>query len=289
MNYLFFDVESGDSESGLGGLCSFGYVLCDNNLVIKESDDIIINPELKVWDWWALKKILPLTREEYGKASSFPYIYKRIKKLFETKDIIVVNHGIENDIRILRQTCKRYNLDFIDFSYYDSSFLYKIIMNREKIDGLDTVSKEVCDIEERTKHSSQDDAYRVYSIIKKLCENERMSADELFEKYNQKTKLASELQIVHILDFNNNRLSGKENNKLFKKMLKKAKIKKSKDSCYNGMSFMVTSSYESSHFKEMLYIIKLASNKGMKYTLKTLECNVYVKQQDEVTIKLIPL
>ena len=41
MDYLFFDIEASEGKS----ICSFGYVLTDDELNIKEKNDILINPK----------------------------------------------------------------------------------------------------------------------------------------------------------------------------------------------------------------------------------------------------
>ena len=43
MRYVFFDIECADG--GKGSICSFGYVICDEEFREIESDDIIINPD----------------------------------------------------------------------------------------------------------------------------------------------------------------------------------------------------------------------------------------------------
>ena len=43
MKYLFFDIECSDGHN----ICSFGYVVINDNFEIIEKDDIVINPESK--------------------------------------------------------------------------------------------------------------------------------------------------------------------------------------------------------------------------------------------------
>lgn len=281
MNYLIFDLETGDSQSGLGGICSFGYVLCNDNLEIIKSKDIIINPELLKWDWYALKKILPYDKEEYESKEPFNVAYKEIKKLFEIDDLYVVNHAIENDIRMIIQTCRRYKISFIDFKYLDSSELYKKIKNRKHIDSLDTISMEVCETEKRKKHSSLDDALRVHTILKKICENESLSLGELFKKYNILPKKYSDYDPYSTIDFNNNSLSNDSNKRLLRKMLKKTKVKKNTVHPYNGLSYLINVPYRMSHFRELLYIIKLAGNRGMTYSVNPDKCDIFVIEKNE--------
>ena len=61
MKYLFFDVECASVHRG-SKMCSFGYVLTDENLKIIDSKDIMINPNSE-WDWYALEHILAHPKE----------------------------------------------------------------------------------------------------------------------------------------------------------------------------------------------------------------------------------
>lgn len=43
MKYLFIDIECADG--GKGTICSFGYVIADENFNVIKSEDVIINPQ----------------------------------------------------------------------------------------------------------------------------------------------------------------------------------------------------------------------------------------------------
>jgi len=279
--YLFYDLESGNEHDGLGGICSFGYVLTNDSFDILESDDIIINPELKKWDWYALKNILPYKKDCYEQMSNFPKAYDKIKRLFALDDLIVINHAIGNDIILLEQTCKRYKLELFNYAYYDSCELYRKIKGRKNHDNLDTISKEVCGLEERKSHTSLDDAERVYLIMKTLCFDEQTSLVNLFEKYGFKAKRTTDIDERNIIDFKNNKTHDSNNNRLFNKWIKRTKIKKDIESEYNGLSFSISSDYENHHFKEMLFIISLSAKLGMKYSIKPSECDIFATVKDD--------
>ena len=72
MDYLFFDIESAHGNFSKGVMCSFGYVLCNDNFDIIQEDDILINPELEKWDWYVVKNILPYSKNVYNSMSNFP-------------------------------------------------------------------------------------------------------------------------------------------------------------------------------------------------------------------------
>ena len=78
MKYLFFDIECASVRNG-SKMCSFGYVLTDENLNIIEENDIMINPKSE-WDFYALKHILAHSKEYYESFPDFNTQYEKIKK-----------------------------------------------------------------------------------------------------------------------------------------------------------------------------------------------------------------
>jgi hypothetical protein len=43
MDYIFFDIECANCFGGRGKICSFGYVITDENFNIRQKNDLIIN------------------------------------------------------------------------------------------------------------------------------------------------------------------------------------------------------------------------------------------------------
>lgn len=66
MNYLFYDIECANSFGGTGKICSFGYVLTNENFEVITEDDVLINPNDK-WDWYVLKNMRSLRRKRHQK------------------------------------------------------------------------------------------------------------------------------------------------------------------------------------------------------------------------------
>lgn len=69
--YLFFDIESIDRKSRF--ICTFGYVLIDENFNIIESDDILINPNVIEYDWYVLKNMFYYTKEDALASPTFEH------------------------------------------------------------------------------------------------------------------------------------------------------------------------------------------------------------------------
>ena len=186
MDYLFFDTESAHGTFHRGVMCSFGYVLCNENFDVIEEDDILINPEIedRSWDWYVVKNILAYNRCVYKSMSSFPAFYERIKQLLTRPNTMIINHGIENDAIIIASTIRRYKLEQFDYHFYDSALFYKRYKNEKNTKNLDTVSLEVCFEDPRDKHPSLEDAQRVYRIMRTLSTSEGMTIEELFKEHS---------------------------------------------------------------------------------------------------------
>ena len=50
-SFVFFDCECANVFDGVGKICSLGYVICDDDLTIIESEDVVMNPECD-FDWY---------------------------------------------------------------------------------------------------------------------------------------------------------------------------------------------------------------------------------------------
>ena len=48
--YLFFDIECANCFGGVGKMCSFGYVVVNQDWTILDEDDVVMNPETE-FDW----------------------------------------------------------------------------------------------------------------------------------------------------------------------------------------------------------------------------------------------
>ena len=167
MKYLFFDIECASVHKG-SKICSFGYVITDESLNVLESDDIIVHPNSE-WDWYALANILAHSKEYYESYPFFDKQYEIIKKLFND-DVIAFGHGIINDVRFLNDDCRRYNLPYIHFNFYDCADIYKEFENDKEVKSLAKVSNEIGEHKQGKKHESKQDAFLVYEYTKEMCE-----------------------------------------------------------------------------------------------------------------------
>lgn len=185
MTYLFFDIECANSFGGIGKICSFGYVLCDEDFSVIESDDLLMNP-CAIFDWYLFSKNakckLAYSREEYNRQPKFSEHYSKIKSLLEAKDRIVLGFGCQNDVATVATECIRYDRQLIDFNCHD-------IMNPlekfyELKGGLGTfVEKLEIPTEGMEFHDSKADAFFTMKVAEKLVKDTGKSLKELIEPF----------------------------------------------------------------------------------------------------------
>lgn len=275
MKYLFFDIECGSVHNG-SKICSFGYVLTDENLNVIESKDIMINPNC-VWDKYALTHILAHSKEYYESFPKFNERYELIKKLFD-KDTIAFGHGITNDVRFLNDDCKRYELPYIDFVFYDSADIYREYGNDKEVKSLAKVSKEFGEHTQGEKHESKEDAVLVFEYVKEMCEQLDTSLKELLTLVGN-CKGENKNGMCTYRNIGPKSEKTKNSGKLYEYFLKY--VKENKDCCNKfllGKNVAVSLNYEKKHFKEMLLIIQLIVNCGGRYVLEGKEADIFVKE-----------
>ena len=273
MKYLFFDIECASVYKG-SKMCSFGYVLADENLNVIESDDIIINPKSD-WDFYALKNILAHSKEYYESFPSFDQQYDRIKNLLEG-EIIAFGHGVSNDVRFLNDDCARYNLPFIDFVFYDGAQIYRDYGNDKEIKSLAKVSAILSSHKQAEKHESKEDAELVYEYIKNICKNMDMTISELLSLV-PKYKGVNKKGAYSVYGEKKNK-SKKNKGKLFEYIVKYVEPNCNEANKFlMGKKVSISEFYEKNNFKRIVYIIQLIANKGGKYVLDEKEADIFLK------------
>ena len=96
MNYLFLDMECSNGND----ICSFGYVLADENFNVLQQNDVLINPESKfvLTNRAGTQGIsLAYDKDEFYAAPKFPDRYEFIKSLVENPENFVVGFAVSND------------------------------------------------------------------------------------------------------------------------------------------------------------------------------------------------
>lgn len=278
---LFFDTESGNGHTA--SMCSFGYVITDENFNIIDSNDIFMDPEKK-WEKRVLNEVLFYPKEHFEKYPSFKYCYDKIKSLF-TENTIIIGHAIENDIIALNGACKRYNLPYINFKYYISNEIFREFTgNKNARIGLDKISENLGIERQNEKHTSLQDAKLVMLQVQEMCKQLEMSIKDIIsivdycngeningQWHNSKKPLNDGI--------NGNLLKG-NNIKKFITLINNIDIIHDKNSQYNNKLVSISYNYEVDNFKELLLIVVLLSKIGGMYSRKASISDYYITYGD---------
>ena len=171
MDHLFFDIECANCDEGKGKICSFGYVLCDSELKIKESRDFIINPDAPFHLTNRRDKrdvILSYSEEEFLSAPKFPEFSDEIFSLLTRENTLVWGYAVVNDVNFLLSECERYRLKMPDFIYFDVQLLYADFLSVKNVMSLERAVQE-SGVQVGEEHNSREDAENTMIVAKKVC------------------------------------------------------------------------------------------------------------------------
>jgi len=175
--YLFIDIECCDGHH----ICSFGFVICDDNFNIIRKEDILINPEkrFKLGRAGFEPRIhLAHKPEKFLSQPNFAKVYKAISKILEKK--IVIGHSILDDIKYLRIACDRYKLPQFENEIFCTQLYYMQYNQDRNRKKLSTILEELnIDTSNKTFHKSCDDAELSMMILKKMCEIQAIKLPEV--------------------------------------------------------------------------------------------------------------
>lgn len=166
--FLFFDIECSNGYN----ICSFGYVITDENFHILKKKDIIINPENK----FRLSSVghrakieLAYPEEYFYKQDNFAFYYEEIKKLLNNDKYIIFGHSTQSDMYFLNYACERYKLPYITFHSFDTQKLYQTINGQTHVLSLEKILEELeIDLGNLILHRSCDDAHATMLVAKEL-------------------------------------------------------------------------------------------------------------------------
>lgn len=189
MKYLFFDVECANCFNGVGKICEFGYVLTDEKFNIIRADDIPMSPGRGDRNRFNLtgrkkEKDLELAYDHsyYFSLPEFPKFYNQIKMLMEDEDTICFAYSMDNDIRHIANTCKRYHLDPLNYTCYDIQKLAAWYLEEGGQISLHKACKSIVGPSSTVRlieHLSRDDAKMEMMIFEAVCVLTNKSSNDL--------------------------------------------------------------------------------------------------------------
>lgn len=274
--YLFFDIECANTYLGEGKICSFGYVLCDNNFNIIEKKDILINPKASFDKNLFTGKYgckLFYSEDEFKKNPTFKGLFSKIKKIFNDLNTLFFGWGVENDVDYIVSECLRYDLEHLYFKTFNTQLLFKKYYQSEKIISLEK-AKEILQIDEAINlHKSDDDAMLNLLVIKKIVEENKKNLSDEYVNFDEALIVCNEEKYHEVLT---RHIKNKQKRD---KMILEEKIQKELRNFYNG-SYKVKINDE---LKNNKYYISKACKENNLEEVK--EVAKYILQRQGVLLK----
>ncbi|MBR5250587.1 MAG: hypothetical protein IKV38_01010 [Clostridia bacterium] len=184
MKYLAFDLEAANGYK-LYSVCSFGYVLADENFNIIKKDNIWINPKCKYNLNGTRENVginLHLDKELLDNSPDFKGVYDKIKSLLTDDDVCVIGHAVESDVNMLNKTCQHYGLPSINYDFYCTQLFFRLFKGEKDVRSLEKIANEINIT--FTPHTADDDAYASLMTLKYLTATTGKDILQLAQKYN---------------------------------------------------------------------------------------------------------
>ena len=294
MKYLFFDIECADG--GKATICSFGYVIADENFKILRREDIVINPQGRFYlTGRAGRPDVHLAYPEatFKRAPTFDKFYNKIKALVESKEYYVIGHSIADDVTYLNKACARYKLEPFSFEYFDTQRMYRELTGDKKSISLENALTAL-EIDGRFRyHQSVEDARATMLLLKALLAKANMS----FEDYRTSTDRCTGKTANGKSDWDytppmtegkrlresglrgekgdNVMLRGRRNHTLFLRYLDYGEAIGEKSNKLSGKKVSISMNYETEHFKEMVILAGMIKAAGGEYVLKASTVDIF--------------
>ena len=310
MDYVFFDIECANCIEGQAKICSFGYVITDEQFNLLEKEDLIVNPKAPFLLTGRKNRPyiqLAYSKTEFKKAPAFPYVYDRIKAILTAPDTLVFGYAADNDASYLRCEFERYRLPSVNFSYCDLQKLHHFIETpTEQSRQLSLSSAAAMYMEEVNQevHKSDDDAFLTMQVLKGICQKTKKSAEQLVKEFPSCTgQLVDNKVYVHVLEGDRliSRILGDKSDRIAPKSVNRTlflrfikHVKPSERICkqvLKGKRVCIPEKYAERHYKSTMKLIQLICDHGGRYCISPQDCNLYVNYpvyHDDGTLKTNP-
>ena len=283
MKILSFDIESCNGNPREASLCSFGYVISDENFNILEKKDILVNPVPKrftLGNKWGKGIKLAYPEKQFRASPLFCEVYEQINSLFESADLIV-GFSIINDLNYINCACCYYSLNNFKFAFIDVQDIYAILHNGER-SSLDKIMKEYG--VDFIVHRSDEDAYVTLLLLKKICEETNLTVIELLDYYgivkgqNGQGGYKVSYSLAQMTEKYGLKRTSKLNKFLFLKHVEKKKKIKGE---LNGKRIHFSKKVIGEDLDRCRNLVNALYLKGAVYSLSLEECNILVTLDKE--------
>lgn len=197
-SFVFFDCECANTFDGVGKICSLGYVICDDDLNIIESEDVVMNPECD-FDWYLLSGKgeckLAYSKDYFRTKPNYEAYYKDIKKLFTTGNRYIAGFAVSNDVGFVNDACERYELPYIQFRAFDlERYLEHKYEKKQKL--VEWAEEFGVNVAKFQSHKSEDDAIMTMLCLKAECMRTGESIEQILTSKEGKNCFVSNEQIL---------------------------------------------------------------------------------------------
>lgn len=294
MNYLFFDLEFASQLNKKSKICEFGYVLTDEKFEIISRGNFIINPNIanNAWDYYVVKNLLKRSKSEYLKAPLFEAYYNKINNLIEGADY-VFGHSLNGDAKALNDELQRYDLQPINYEFYDIKNFFKEYSNIKRDISVGNILSRLKIKGDNKFHDAEVDSYNVMLELKAMLEKLEVTLEEMIilsdvhpdKSYNykvrsiEKKRQLREKELSRTSDDSNMIKKHRLNHRRFIQYV--SNLKKNEFGRLNGKKVSFSFNYEYKHYKQILNLVKLIYDEGGEYEFKASSSDLFVKY-DEV-------
>lgn len=292
---LFYDLEFATSRYGINKICEFGYVLVNEKFEILEKGNFIINPNIRKaeWDRTVVKKILTRKIREYESSLTFDKFYNKIKELIISSDYII-GHSLNGDANGLNQECERYNLESIDYDFYEIKNFYKYFSENKNYTSLEKMLIELQILGDERAHDAGADAFNTMLILKEVLLKQNLTLDSLIKLVPEAKDRSENYKLASARNKKENNFKqiekfietdGKVNefkkpdkvNKSYHKYLHNLTPNKEVGERLKNCVVSVGLNYEKEQPKQLSKLAQIITNEGGKICFKSSESNLFIK------------
>lgn len=288
MKYIFYDIECANCYQGKGKICSFGYVVTDENFGITEQYDMVINPASKFNLGPDIK--LAYSKSEFRQAPLFPMFYDEIEALLTDPDSMVFGFSVNNDARYVRDECRRYDRPPINYRFYDVQQMFMGYANVKNQPSLAGICEQYGINESQEIHKSDDDSRMTMEALQTLCRITGKSVPELIGEYPRCVGESADGEIKWLFapvhekpepvvrsHSKSNAMARYTNNyKHFRRYISRLRPAVDEGLPFLGKKVCISANYEEKHYFQMREIARRIADLGGKYCMYANECSLFV-------------
>lgn len=268
MNYLFFDTEC---AHGRGGICEFGYILTDENFNVIASDNLLINPHIKFDDYGHQKAgiVFAYSKNEYYSAPDIMDRYDELKSLLTNPDNIVIGYSTDSDAKFLIYDIDRFDLPYINYTFWDVMKMYKIIAGRDTQLKLDILYAETGK-KSLMHHEALADTEMTIEVLRKLLDDYNLDFKRVMEDYKETSGESFNGRIVvndgSVFNYTKGGRTTVANRRILDEHIKCPPISLLSDK-FKGKIFSVAPNIVKEDFAVTLAVCNISKKMGAEFTL----------------------